>query len=87
MKKETPKMENKYLEKAQKINIELKEKTVSPKHLCEIVQDEKFYKGWGVLPVKEYTGTDSLVWGSLCYDFGELYAGYLSFVIDSSILP
>ena len=84
MKKETPKMENKFLEKAQKINIELKEKVVSPKYLCEIVKDDKYYKGWGTEPIKEYTGTDSLVWGTLCYDFGEHYVGYLSFDIDSS---
>lgn len=72
-------MENKFLEKAQQINIELKEKNVIPKELCKIIRDEKYYKGWGVEPVCPYSGSDTILNGSLCYDFGEHYVGYLSF--------
>lgn len=73
---------NIFLQKANEIKIELKEKSVTPAALCLVEQDEKYYKGWGVKKIKDYDGCDDIVTGELCYDLGEHFVGYFSFDLD-----
>lgn len=75
-------MNNIFLQKANEIKIELKEKNVAPVSVCKVVYDDKYYKGIGIENIKNYDGCDELLSGELCYDLGEHYVGYLSFELD-----
>lgn len=75
-------MSNIFLQKASDIEIELKEKIVTPVAVCNVIEDEKYYKGWGIEKIKDYDGLDEAVFGEFCYDLGEHYVGYFSFGLD-----
>lgn len=75
-------MKKELLEKAQSIDIRFHEKVDVPKTVCRIVEDEKYYNGYGVEKIAPYTGQNIIKRGDICFDFGEHFVGYLSFKLS-----
>lgn len=73
---------NEFIRSAENTKIKIKEKKVTPVNVCRVIQDSKYYKGWGIETLHSYVGGDNLLSGSICYDLGEHYVGKLSFDIS-----
>lgn len=74
-------MRKDFIKKGQSINIELNKKQVSPVCVSRFKKDDSFYRGYGVVKEKDFTGSD-VIDDYLMYDFGEHYVGHLSFDIS-----